>query len=213
MFPMGEANPLVQAELRRAAGDAGVVLVKIKSNLPIDKLDDVHLIYMGKDYPLDALVRGEERTLTMSLKDTNAGAENWLKGDSQIDANIQPTGRRTNANVEATPIFRMWPFLFHDLMYGTQIKARNAGFRSLDQSWRADRDHGNEAVLIGRAKITEGPAEEWSNQPFSPTRLWLNGHPGERDAGNRSLERKPLQGTLRQDTTVIVTIPVQDAKK
>jgi hypothetical protein len=111
--------------------------------------------------------------------------------------------------MENSVVFRVWPFLFHDLMFGTQTRSRNAGYRYLDQSWRVDRDHNNEVILFGRMKITEGPAEEWMNNPQSPTRLWLNGIPGLPN----SKPREELRGSLRQETCVMVIIPVLPAKK
>ena len=52
----------------------------------------------------------------------------------------------------------------------------------------------------------EDKAEEMSNSPNAPTRLWLSELPG-------SGPRTPMKGTLRQETYIRVYIPVQPAKK
>jgi hypothetical protein len=96
--------------------------------------------------------------------------------------------------------------LFHDLVQGQFGRLYNSSVRELDQSWRVAEKNPHQAILVARLRCTEGPAEEMSNAPGAPTRLWFNGIPGHGP-------RQPIDGMLRQETYLRVYIPILPAMK
>jgi hypothetical protein len=134
-------------------------------------------------------------------------AANWLhSANPQKDLVVSSRAGRAKSDSEDDPNFRLWLVLFHELMQGQHGRLFNASVRNLDQSWRIAEKSPYEAVIIARIGRTEKAAEEMSNSPESPTRLWLNAIPG-------NGARKPLTGTMRQETYIRVFIPVLPTKK
>ncbi|MCE9533732.1 MAG: hypothetical protein K8T89_21780 [Planctomycetes bacterium] len=199
-------EPLIQSTLRIAEADPNQITGSITSLLPVDSLSDVQLFYRNHVTPVPALVRGIPRYLSTSSQARPATA--WLH-DAITQKDLLPTnrsGKSKQADANSDPDFRLWPLLFHDLVQGQAGRLYNASFRNLDQSWRVAEKNPNEAILVARIGRSEGPAEEMSASPASPTRLWLNELPG-------SGPRTPFQGTIRQETYIRVFIPILPARK
>src|SRR5208337_3241673 len=83
----------------------------------------------------------------------------------------------------------------------TNASLRNSGLRSLDETWRLD--DREEAILVGRLAVQNGDAETITQNPASPTRLWLG------DLPSSGRPRPALPGKLRQETYVRAVIPIQ----
>jgi hypothetical protein len=198
-------RPLIESTLRISAADPNQITGSITSNLPIEMLTDAQLIYRERIVPLPPLMRGVPRYISTSGQ--AAAAATWLQSvNPQKD--LVPSSRSTGSGSERDddPMFRIWPVLFHELMQGHHGRQFNASVRSLDQSWRVGEQNNYEAILVARIGRTAGPAEQMSNSPNSPTRLWLGELPG-------SGVRTPLTGTIRQETYIRVFIPVLPVTK
>ena len=96
--------------------------------------------------------------------------------------------------------------LFHEssLKHDEGVVPENASLRRLDQSWRLSAQNRSEVILVGRAVLPVGPAEESLSGPSAASRLWLRGLPG---SGDR--EPMPRGSTGRQETWVRVYLPVR----
>lgn len=199
------AEPLIESDLRIAAADASQLTGSITSRLPFDVIVDAQLFYRERVTPLPPLLRGVPRYVS-----TNAQAANvvsWLHKDipqKDLLASSQ-TGRVGPVEFKDDPNFRLWPMLFHDVVQGQFGRLYNSSVRELDQSWRIAEKNPNNAILVARLRRREGPAEDISQAPDSPTRLWLNGIPG---VGARA----PIDGTIRQETYIRVLIPILPTK-
>lgn len=200
-----DANkPLFVSTLHVSESDPTQITGSITSNLPVDILFDAQLIYRDRVVPLPALTSGTERFISTNPQSVSAGT--WFQSViTQKD--LLPTNRSGKPREnEDDPNFRLWSVLFHETITGHLGRVWNASLRDLDQSWRIGEKSPHEAILIARIGQTEGRAEEMSNSPAAPTRLWLNAIPG-------TGQRAPLSGTLRQETYIRVFIPIAPAKK
>ncbi len=199
------AKALLEADLRPVAGNPNQLTGQIVSRLPVT-LDDAVLVRQtgsgARVYPLGTLVPGAEKSLANVFKDI--GAERQALFDDW--ANKQLLGAETQQpGVNRPPTSTTAPLLTRALFHGlTQDKPtstrHNSGLRHLDQTWRlTDR----EVILFGRVKRQEKAAESMTQDPLSPTRLWLGQLP---KAGG---SRPALNGTLSQETYVRIFIPVR----
>ena len=192
-------KPLFVSTLHVAKTDPSQITGSITSHLPIEILVDAQLIYRDHIVALPALTAGTPRFISTNPQSVSTAT--WLQGViTQKD--LLPSNRtgRPREN-DDDPNFRLWPALFHDTTTGHLGRLWNASLRDLDQSWRINEKNPHEAVLIARIGRSEGPAEEMSNSPNAPTRLWLNAIPGKG-------QRERLTGTLRQETYIRVYIPI-----
>ena len=198
--------PLIVSTLRISEADPTQITGSITSNLPIETLDNAQILYRDRITPLPPLVRGTPRFI--STNSQAVSATSWLQSD-MTHKDLVPTShsaKKYRGENDDDPTFRFWPVLFHDLVQGQFGRLYNASMREMDQSWRVSEKNPNEAILIFRLGRVEDKAEEMSNAPNTPTRLWLSELPG-------SGPRTPLKGTLRQETYIRVYIPILPAQK
>jgi hypothetical protein len=170
----------------------------ITSHLPAT-LDHAYLIYAGgrkKDilvYALDQPLKPNE-AVHFDLTQPR-GLQNWAVPFSG------PANANRNAPVPVAgkeDVFRR--LLFHE-KFPSVGGATNVSLRCLDASWRLDLK--NEIILFGRLAPQSAPAEAVTNDPASPTRLWLGKLPA---AGAK---RPELLGNMAQDTYVRAFLPVK----
>jgi hypothetical protein len=166
---------------------------KVTSHLPV-VLEEPALFFGGKWYRFTGPLRPG-----ISAELVEPEPREFNSWRNSLPRGVQPHPRAFDARALMTRL------LFHDkLTEGS--RRRNHTLRHLDQSWRLrDINHHDspiqEAILIGRLPRLEGPAEEVAeNKKGVPSRLWLGSLPGE--------ERKPLSGSMIQDTYVRVFLPV-----
>jgi hypothetical protein len=181
---------LVYAQ-KSGEGLSGIVI----NRLPVE-LQDPALFYGGKWYPLPGpLSPGQKIKVT--------GQEGREFGDwHNVRLNRE---RPADGFFDATGLIKTALFAGH-LTQG-EIR-RNNLLRSLDQSWRVrgldPQDLApQEAVFFARLPRAQGPAEEIIRGAAAPTRLWLGALPG------TGQERRPLPGTLIQDTYLRVYLTVR----
>jgi hypothetical protein len=192
-------KPLFVSTLRVAESDSSQITGSITSKLPIELLLDAQLVYRDRIVVLPALTRGTPRFVSTNPQSvsTTISLQTMITQKDLLSSNR--TGRPKEDDDD--PDFRLWSPLFHETITGHIGRLWNASFRDLDQSWRSADKNPYEAMLIARIGRVEGPAEEMTNSPNSPTRLWLNAIPGQG-------RREPLTGTLRQETYIRVFIPI-----
>jgi hypothetical protein len=209
-------NPPVSADLSVSRADPKGLVGTITNHLPIEKFTDVALLWRGQAYDLGTeLPTGIPKAISNSVEPGKSPAavgtsvKDWL-----IDAKRGPTtvaakpqyqyGGYSDQGTTSNPVFRLWPILFADVAAeASRAQAPNASLRRLDQSWRVGEDRPEQAILVLRIATRESPAEEMTQSPESPSRLWL----GELPTGGAA--RPALQGTLKQETYVRVFIPVK----
>jgi hypothetical protein len=107
---------------------------------------------------------------------------------------VEPqTGEATSSLVKTA--------LFFDIA-DRKKEMSNRSLRYLDQSWRVKHNQKG-AIIYGRLALPVGPAEQITQDPVSPSRLWLGVLPGQ------GVNRPALSGTLRQETYVRIFIPIE----
>jgi hypothetical protein len=213
--PLPADRPPIEAELRRARLDPGVLTGRVVNRLPVE-LQNVTLLYRGKAYALGTLVPGEGKQmegLFEGIGGRGMPLTTWFADSSLLPQQvISPTGHGPGQgafNLSAGSLMK--PLLFY--RESDDQRHFNSGLRSYDQSWRLQQQpthpaggpgagYRAEAILVARTALLSdraGPVEE---SGVSPTRLWLGALPG---AGR---ERPPLAGYLNQETYVRAYIPV-----
>ena len=182
------------SRLRRRQNALGIEGT-VTNPLPV-ALEDAVLVYgevgtesQGKVYLLGPVGPGQTRPLIASGRTTNLSQ--WL-----LASPLGPPGEMLAAGSLMTRI------MFHDA-YAGQDGLRDRALRPLDQSWR--RFLKAEAILVGRLPRLEGSAADVSQDPASPTRLWLGRLPAPGEAP------PALPGRLAQETYVRVYLPVAPA--
>jgi hypothetical protein len=191
-----------EADLRRHEGFVGLE-GSVVNHLPTP-LQDVVLIHGEgqsgsniKVYVLGTLVPGQTKRLNASLPVQDLSKWLW---------DAAPGGSVVNPGVGAVPSFSSTGLMKRVMFFDAspqQDGVRDNALRDLDQSWR--RVHPNEAMLVGRAAPLDGQAETVTQDPSTPSRLWLGRLPA---AGG---PRPPLAGTMTQDTYVRLILPVLPA--
>jgi hypothetical protein len=200
-------RPLIESTLRIAEADPNEITGSITSQLPLAALVDAQLIYRDRVVPVPPLLHGVPRFLSTGKRDVSATSwlHNAITHKDLVPASQSARGGR--GEFADDPHFNLWPILFHDLVQGQFGRHWNASVKELDQSWRVSEKNPNEAILIARLDQELGPAEEISNSPHSPTRLWLGAIPG------GASTRTPIDGTMRQETYIRVYIPILPLRK
>jgi hypothetical protein len=216
--PLDPAKPLIQAELSVNASDPNVLMGTITSHLPVEEFSDIALVWRDKAYSLSDLPIGVTKSITMTtghgggVRSVESDLKSWLTNfAARYPEGVVPpkvTGGRYSSEAGSTsnPHFRLWPILFYESAHNTEIRSGlmdNAGVRRLDQSWRVQDDHPEQAILLLRIRTQEGPAEEMTTSKLSPSRLWVGELPS---SGNN---RPALTGTLKQETYIRIFIPVK----
>jgi hypothetical protein len=182
--PLETDKPAFENRLRHPPGRPDELIGTVTSRLPVP-LDDVLLIYRGEVAALGVLLPETAKTVPTTRVKFSAVRQ---------DANVLERGAGVTE--------RLWlGLLFHEAWTAGQ-ESSNGSLRDLDQSWRLTDDDRDEVILVGRLPQYKGPAEDVTNMPVSPSRLWLEKLPT--DGG----DRPPLRGTLRQDTIVRVFLPL-----
>jgi hypothetical protein len=214
----GDARKLVEVAGFGLSRDGQRLTGRIDNHLPAE-LHDVTLLYAGRAYPLDNIpARGTYRIDARDIRRSSGGAStvHWLdtpfarSAGGQTASSRGESDRKPAAEVPA-PSALMKAVLFHGQEAGPYSHLNNSDLRRLDQGWRlrgfkvagqvADKQYLDEAILVGRAVLPSGPAEEVAQDGVSATRLWLGSLPGEG-------KREPLKGYLSQETYVRIYIPV-----
>jgi len=193
-------RPLIESTLRQSSADPNLITGSITSRLPVEVVDEAHLLYRGSITPLPSLIRDLPRYISTSA--TATPATTWLQ-NAVVPRDLLPnsrTGKPKAGEEEGAddPRFRLWPMLFHELIQGQFNRLANASERELDQSWRVSEKNPRQAIVIIRLRRTEEPAETMAMSPRNPTRLNLSG---------------PLAGTWRQETYIRVFIPILPSSK
>ncbi len=223
-------KPPFNADLRR--GNENTLQGTITNNTGIEQFTDIAIIWrgkvrdLGKEFPKNS---SKDINLPSSGFDKIAvNVSDWLNSQDRWSSipYRQPTytgyGRGGSNPPEGTPSnpnFRLWRVLFHNSNLnastntntGRNEKDANATLRHLDQSWRVQNEKRDDfAILVLRVPTREGAAEDMTQDPASPSRLWLGAIPSE----NPDVTRRPsLQGFLKQETYIRVIIPVKNADK
>jgi hypothetical protein len=211
--------PPVSAELSVSNGDPKGLVGTITNHLPVEKFSDIALFWRDHAYDLGTeLPNGFAKSISTSAETGRAptGVESsvhdWLidekkryMGAAEIIPKVQnQSGSSFETGTTRQPNFRLWKLLFTDTAAeNLRTQGPNASLRRLDQSWRVGEDRPEQAILVLRIPTREASAEEMTQSPESPSRLWL----GELPTSGGS--RPALQGTLKQETYVRVFIPVK----
>jgi hypothetical protein len=199
-----EEKPLVRAELKHTRGQKGQVLTgTITSELPVPVKAAV-LFYQNTRYTLDTLEPGVARKLEPPLLVGGSGGTDWRIeewfNDVHVPINNNPYWQRQGRG----NVMDSAHMLMKDLMFGQKDTAanhpRNTTLRYLDESWRLNRP--DEAVVVGTLNRLEESAEKVSQDPGSPSRIWLGQLP---EPGK---PRPTLAGKMTQEAYVRIFIPV-----
>jgi hypothetical protein len=206
---------LVKSNLYHPTGSPDSVSGDFTMNLPVPVLTDCFLLYAGQVYPVaGGTIRPGDTVQHVFLNGTAVGP--WLQKEGRLADALalapgsgsgrggpQPNAPRPGADRGTFPLLGV---LFHEssLKHGEGVVPDNASLRRLDQSWRLSAQNRSEVILVGRAVLPVGPAEESLSGPSAASRLWLRGLPG---SGDR--EPMPRGSTGRQETWVRVYLPVR----
>jgi hypothetical protein len=203
--PMSQDKPpFVVDNLRFETEDSSPRLRgHITNQLPVD-LIDVHLIYDGGPnrggmvFSLTGpLVRDEKKIIAQNSQGRTL--QDWVASGA-VQPNPMPGNRPAQpSNKDA---------LFKQILFGAESAAnnrpQNVVLRHLDSTWRLRLK--NEVMLYARVATQENSAESVTKDGITPCRLWLDQLP------TPGARRKPLLGTMTQDTYVRVFLPVKEAK-
>jgi hypothetical protein len=200
--PLPKDAPLIDGQLlRHPPGRPDELIGSVTSHLPA-ALEDVVLIYRDKVTRLDTLLPDQKKVVTAQ---SQVLFNNWLSGSDQAAV---PLPADQNSGIPKSPTVVTGKadqlkagLLFAQRAVGTG-DANNASLRTVDQSWRVDANNSDEVILVGRLRLEQGPAEQVTAGPASPSRLWLGALP------SSGQPRPPVSGKLRQDTIVRVFIPI-----
>jgi hypothetical protein len=204
----------------RRSRDGLALVGRLTNNLPV-KLSGMTLMYRDRCYWVDTLEPGEskrvESLFAADARGQGRELHQWLTGaELSHDVPLAPTGRAVNANfLNQRATYQLVKSMLFYRAY-ERPNSTNAGLRRLDETWRlrsvaehpfpVHPRYRDEAVLVARTPMLSDLAEDVTNHPASPSRLWL----GELPAAGR--ERPPLRGFLTQETYLRVFIPVQRAE-
>jgi hypothetical protein len=211
--PYDPKAPPIAHTLRHPAGDPDKLTGRITHYLDGVTLQDAHLIYMGNVVDLGDLTAGADKSV-LSQKTGLQQASQWLQSAANdVATNVnQYNVRGARQQTTGPSNFNALSVMFHEITDGNRTTSlRNASLRDLDQSWRVRADNRDEAILVAKIIVPEGPAEPTATSAASPSRLWLRGIPGTTDDRGRPAERSEIRGTLKQDTYVRVFIPIAKA--
>lgn len=222
-WPMGQ--PLLTTQLEHPPADPQAVIGSFTLQLPIPVLTDCVLFYAGQAYPVPGGIIQRGQPVRVVL-DRGSRADQWLQRESRLEdlllraplyrerlgpgraavavaaaAATSPVASQAAAALEPLPLLGI---LFHEgsLSFTEGVFPRNASLRRLDQSWRLGPEHTSEIILVGRAVLPVGPAEEQLAGPFSPSMLWWHEPPAS------GLARTPLTGNGRQETWLRIYLPI-----
>lgn len=214
--PLDTDNPLVKSNLYHPASNSTALRGTFVNNLPVKELQNAILLYQGKAYKLGTLKPGQE---VRPLADNSVEDREWERrelGITTLGQNTQedqwgrpqPRTREPQPTPTGSTSMNLWSILFHEKAIGSGRAPMNSSLRSLDQSWRLTAEFTNQAILIARVggstRESGQNTDEILSDPTgpSPTVLWLYGLPTSGDP------RRPIPGTLRQETYIRVFLPV-----
>lgn len=205
---------LVTADDFMVARDGVRLIGRIRNHLPVE-LSDVSLCYNGVWHQLDNIpAHGSYRIDARDIQriaSSNVGQ--WLSESfGREGASEKDSARSVARKAEVlTPETLMKSILFYGHEGNPNGALAASGLRNLDQGWRlrplpvasagAEKPYLAEALVVARAVVPQGPAEEVTQSGASPTRLWLGRLP---DGG----KRPPVPGLMRQETYIRIWIPV-----
>jgi hypothetical protein len=199
--PLPKDPLLIASDVRHPIGKPDDLIGSVTSHLPAP-LEDVVLIYRDKVARLDTLLPDQKKVVTSQAQ---VLFTSWLSGSDQPTAPPQ-ADQNPGAPTAPTVITGKADQLKAGMLFAQaaagQGDANNASLRAVDQSWRVNAGNTDEAILVGRLKMEQGPAEQVTAGPVSPSRLWLGTLP------SSGQPRPPVSGKLRQDTIVRVFIPI-----
>jgi hypothetical protein len=216
-LPKEDEELPVAVDLHASRIKEGVLSGSVINHLPVE-LQGLTLFYDGKWYALgdEPLGPGEKRNVGPFFERIGAGKPlaEWFRGQSlSPGAPSDPSGRRVTQGQLSllSSHLAMQRILFYEA--SPEQVPSNSGLRQFDQTWRLREQrefqsrerpaHRAEAILVARAPLYMGPAEELEGQDRSPSRLWLGELPGE------GKERPATPGHLFQETYLRIFAPVK----
>ncbi|HEX4608456.1 MAG TPA: hypothetical protein VH092_09640 [Urbifossiella sp.] len=208
--PLDPAAPVVESRLEHPPGDPTKAIGTFVTRMPVPELTDAVAFYAGQAYPLGTLVPDEEVRLVLDrgLPATQFLQEKGGLADllARAAPDRSPAGQKPGAPAPAAPEqgLPLWGLLFHEaaLRNDEGVIPRNASVRRLDQSWRLSPENRGEVIVVARAPVASGRADDLTGGPWSASRLWLKALPG---AG----PRPAVPGIGRTETYVRLYLPVK----
>jgi hypothetical protein len=208
----------IEVDLRASRARDGTLSGSITNHLPVE-LQGLTLFYRGRWYSLGQEPLGpEERRLVEPIfEGIGAGKpiSEWLNGSQYLHpmAPSDPSGHLiTRAQLDSlTSSWAMKRVMFYEA--SQQPEPANSGLRRFDQSWRLQArqafqpgqgSHREEAIIVGRAPLFLGSADDLTAKDQAPTRLWLGALPEGED--------KPpsVPGEMFQETYLRLYVPVKN---
>jgi hypothetical protein len=206
----------VGVDLHASRTKEGVLFGSITNRLPVE-LQGLTLFHDGKWYALgEPLGPGETRNVGPFFERIGAGKPlaEWFRGQPlSPGAPSDPSGRQiTQGQLSLlSSHLAMQRILFYEA--APEQVPSNSGLRRFDQTWRLREQrefqargragYRDEAILVARAPLYMGPAEELEGQDRSPSRLWLGELPG------KDRQRPATPGHLFQETYLRIFAPVK----
>ncbi len=221
-----ETGPLIESRLSHPPGVEDSITGDFISRLPLGQsmnpdepdpakrnyaLTDTVAIYRGKVYKLGTILPNVPITVQNLPGDEDP---QWLSNNAKLAAVNAITDRSSNSYGADSTLYAdtgnvsLWGAMFHEAAVGklTGAAISNASLRPLDQSWRLDKEHKDEVIILAKVGPVTGPTESVFSQDFSPspTLLWLKGHPAD------GKPREPILGTIHH---VRISYPREESRE
>jgi hypothetical protein len=198
--PYDPKEQLVVGNLRNSKNSS--LSGTITNKLPVD-LEDVAIYNPGdtKWYSLGTLVRNvPQRVDAIQAGGTGTSMDDWFRSLGTGERTVTPPqGQYMNRPQVPSSTGQIVRSLFFTQRDGKD--SRNSTMRYLDQSWRLPHKH--EVFVVGRVSHQEGGAEELTDSPATPAKLWIGDIPAP------GVARPLMTGTLKQETYVRMILPVR----
>lgn len=194
--------PLLTHTLHHPPGEPDKLIGTVTSNLPVSVVAEARVFYRDRSESLQ-LTPGVEKPVTFQ---DNSEPISTVLGPL-LTTEFGTYGNRYHGSRGDFDTYKLYGILFGDRMGGVDRPLAGTAIRQLDQTWRIRENSLDQAILVVRLPTTKGSAEAQSQDPASPSRLWLSELPG------TGAERRSISGTLRQATYVRFFIPIPRAEK
>lgn len=198
--PHSASQPLVKATLRRPEREETLSGDITWLQEGVD-LQDVVLIYRGRVLDLTLTPGTAKKLEGVRPEFEGRTLSAWVGGGRPMTNQGTPVYGLQAPPSSSESLVRSAMF-YQALDTGVQ---RNSYLRALDQTWRA-REGRDEAILVARLKVQPGTADQITDSPATPSKLWLGALPAP------GVQRPPLVGMMKQDTYVRVFIPVKSGQ-
>ena len=194
-------TPLVESTLQVNTQNPNLLIGNLTSHLPDDALAEARLVWRNQVFDLPGLARDVPKRVVIDLdRGGLRSADDWARND--LGTSAAPANRPGGAPATASQ-FNLWQLGFADKRFGNSSAGASDFARQFDQSWRLSPAWADQAIFLARTYRTERPAEDYSRDPASPTRLWVGDTPGP------GKSRPALPGSLRQEVFVRAYLPVK----